>query len=814
MGYVPVSASALKKIALTLVMGMALFAVACSGGKGAGSLSADGISAALPAGLSKLALDNTNLIVHVKVVDTKTFGVKEGDLVDLVVDGGADTFSGRLPFVLPEGDYLFTLTFLYNDTTFGPTLLATSSEIAGAVVAGSSNDFDTSGATLTYANDDGDRFLNIDELEDGTDPTVATPSIALFADTAFVDYIPGNTNSEASNVESTLATGEFAVTTFTGTTAAEFAAATKNADVLVIPELESGDLSGALDAATKTVISAFVGRGGTLILFSPTTNSLNLANSTFGFTLASAGVSASTLNPIAAAATPFEGGPTDLTGNDATNALAEASLPHATQAVYSDGGGSASVARIPFGAGRIHFLGWDWFDAVTTTGGTQDGGWIDVLLRAASETMFQPKVALFANTSYVDYIPGNSDSEASNMEAGLNDMGSVVSTFTGITATDIAAAVAGKDVLVIPELESGDVTPDLDAAAQTAIADYVAAGGTLVVNSPSSAVNLLNTVFGFTLASSGSGTITFNAALAAGTPFAGGPASLTSLSATSGVTTASLPVNSRVLYAATTNAIVAQIPFGAGRIVLLGWDWFNAAPTGTEDSGWLSVLNAAVHTAAPTRVALLANTGFVDYILGNTSSEASNLEGTVTRSLGFPVTTFFDIDAATLAAATSGKDVLIIPEQENGDLSTGLDAAGLAVLNAFVDGGGTLVSMYPSSGVNLIFAAFPTVKLTATGISGTIDLDATAAAGTLFEGGPTPLPANNGSGSVVGPDLTASGGTSIYTDGNSNSEVAVIPVGTGQIVLLGWDWFDAVPVGTQDGGWVSVLRSSVASGLD
>jgi hypothetical protein len=810
MGRIPVSASAFVKVALAFALGASLLATGCSQQT---TVSANHVSAPLPGELSKLALTASNLIVHVTAVDTATSTVAADDDLQSLVVPGDDTFSGDLPTVLPVGDYAFTITFFYNN---GGTRveLARISRIVDSVVADTVTNVDTTGQVLEYANDDGDAFNNIDELDNGTDVAAANASIALFANTSFVDYIPGNTNAEASNVEDGLNTGDALVTTFTGTAAADFIAATATADVLVIPELESGDLSAAMAADAKAAVAAFVARGGTLLLFSPSTNSVNLANTTFGFALATGGSAVTDLNPIAAAGTSFEGvTATSLPANDALSLLSAASLPHATQAVYADGSGNAGVAQIPFGAGRLVFLGWDWFDAAPN--GTQDGGWLEVLLAAADQTMFRPKVALFANTTYVDYIPTNSDAEASNMEDGLTDMGLSVTPFTGITADEIAAAVTGKDVVVIPELEKGDVTPDLDAAAQAALSDYVFAGGTMVVNSPSGALNLLNTVFGLTLTSAGSATTNLVAAAAAGTTFQGGPASLTGFSATTTLTIASLPTGSRALYTdGGANASVVAMPFGAGHIVVLGWDWFNAAPTGATDGGWLAVLNAAVRGAAPTRVALLADTGFVDYIVGNSSSEASNLEGTLTRLLGFPVTTFFDVEATALAAATAGKDVLVIPEQEAGDLSTGMDAAALAVLNAFVDGGGTLVTMYPPSGVNLIFAAFPTVKLTATGTSTPIDLDATAAAGTLFESGPTPLPSNNGSGSVIGPDLTAAGGTSIYTDAASNSEVGVVPVGTGQIILLGWDWFDAAPVGTQDGGWISVLRSSVASGLD
>jgi hypothetical protein len=35
--------------------------------------------------------------------------------------------------------------------------------------------------------------------------------------------------------------------------------------------------------------------------------------------------------------------------------------------------------------------------------------------------------------------------------------------------------------------------------------------------------------------------------------------------------------------------------------------------------------------------------------------------------------------------------------------------------------------------------------------------------------------------------------------------VFVIPEGSGRIGVLGWDWYDAQPVGSADNGWVSVL---------
>ena len=59
-------------------------------------------------------------------------------------------------------------------------------------------------------------------------------------------------------------------------------------------------------------------------------------------------------------------------------------------------------------------------------------------------------VAVFANTTYVRYDPCGGDPwwcEASNVEASLELWSHDVDTFTGITATAIQSAVAGKDAV-------------------------------------------------------------------------------------------------------------------------------------------------------------------------------------------------------------------------------------------------------------------------------------------------------------------------------------------------------------------------------
>ena len=205
-------------------------------------------------------------------------------------------------------------------------------------------------------------------------------------------------------------------------------------------------------------------------------------------------------------------------------------------------------------------------------------------------------IALFADTAFVDYVVGNSSSEASNMQATLEAAGHVVTPFTGTAAASWTAALAGKQVLVIPEQEDGEIAPALPAATITVIQNFVNGGGTLIVADDYSSTLFLNAVFGFSIVLDGTALVsTLNPGAAAGTSFAGGPASLPINNATDGGdVTSSLPAGARCIYSAGTECMVYLIPHSSGNICYLAWDWFNAAPVGTQDGGWNGVLLDAV----------------------------------------------------------------------------------------------------------------------------------------------------------------------------------------------------------------------------
>ncbi|MFQ5668218.1 MAG: DUF4215 domain-containing protein [Candidatus Binatia bacterium] len=211
-------------------------------------------------------------------------------------------------------------------------------------------------------------------------------------------------------------------------------------------------------------------------------------------------------------------------------------------------------------------------------------------------------VAVFDDPGYVDSF-GSSASESENLQAAVASLGHAVRPFTGTSAAAFRGALAGRQVLLIPDLERGNLAPVLSAAAKTVLADFVADGGGLIIHhcAPGFDATFLNEVFGFAVTTANSPFMSTSVLQpgAAGTAFAGGPAFLPWHNLTGGITSP-LPANAQAIYRDLLGVSVALMPFGSGTIVFLGWDWHDGAPVGREDGGWLSVLGAAVPEASPT----------------------------------------------------------------------------------------------------------------------------------------------------------------------------------------------------------------------
>jgi VCBS repeat-containing protein len=215
----------------------------------------------------------------------------------------------------------------------------------------------------------------------------------------------------------------------------------------------------------------------------------------------------------------------------------------------------------------------------------------DVLGATLSENQISSaNIAVLDNSGIVD-TSGGPYSESDTIQASLVQAGHIVSPFTGLDAASIQAALSSADVLVIPEQERGDLGNTLSAASSAAIRDFIADGGTLVVSHDDK--NSLNEIFGFSLSQSRGGTSSLTSD-AVGTTFEGGPATIPNINAMRGFLTSTLPTGSLTIYETGGVSTVAVIPFGDGQITTIGWDWFNAQPMGSHDSGWLDVLNRSI----------------------------------------------------------------------------------------------------------------------------------------------------------------------------------------------------------------------------
>jgi Ca2+-binding RTX toxin-like protein len=230
------------------------------------------------------------------------------------------------------------------------------------------------------------------------------------------------------------------------------------------------------------------------------------------------------------------------------------------------------------------------------------------------------RVAVFDDPAFVD-TGGTSGAEADNIQASLAAQGHAVDTFTGTSAAAFSGGLAGDRLLVVPELELGDLGAALSQDAVHTIRSYVATGGGLIVSAASANTTVfLNTVFGYSLAAGTGGVTSTRTGEVAGTSFAGGPASLAANNAIRSLAAASLPGGAATMYADGANATVVAFSYGNGEIVFLGWDWFDAEPVGTQNGGWLNVLNRAVAEVAGTGCTVSGTPG-TDTLVGTGGSD-------------------------------------------------------------------------------------------------------------------------------------------------------------------------------------------------
>ena len=225
-----------------------------------------------------------------------------------------------------------------------------------------------------------------------------------------------------------------------------------------------------------------------------------------------------------------------------------------------------------------------------------------VLVSACSDST-GPKaregVAIFMNPDFVEVDSTDSGAEGTNTLAQITALGYQHTSFTGTDAAAISAAIKGKRTVVIPELEMNSVL-GLDSATKTVIKSYVEGGGTLVFLAGWSGMEATNQIFGWQLEYGqwNSTTFSLNTAAATGTPFAGGPVSLSEANGSDVVymgADAILPAGAKAIYTTDSgDAAVFVVPMGKGRVVILGYDWYDPTGNGDVYPNWRTVLDRSL----------------------------------------------------------------------------------------------------------------------------------------------------------------------------------------------------------------------------
>lgn len=188
------------------------------------------------------------------------------------------------------------------------------------------------------------------------------------------------------------------------------------------------------------------------------------------------------------------------------------------------------------------------------------------------------------------------DNNHSIDETRLSTFGghTVVAVFDGDSDADWATALAGGfgdfDLIIIAE--DTEAASTLSAGTLSDIADYVSAGGCVIVSgNHNNEDETLNAIFGFSTTNVNDDDTASLQGSASGTAFDGGPATLVDLSAVEALTGAP----GVVYYAQATSgaAWVFVAEFGAGVVGYHGWDFNEAGSSGDQDD-WYDVLDRII----------------------------------------------------------------------------------------------------------------------------------------------------------------------------------------------------------------------------
>ena len=210
---------------------------------------------------------------------------------------------------------------------------------------------------------------------------------------------------------------------------------------------------------------------------------------------------------------------------------------------------------------------------------------------------------------------------------------------------------------------------------------------------------------------------------------------------------------------------------------------------------------------------ILINDTYVDYVadpMGDFLHEANNIMAYLDDNT-IAYETFTDISQSGWSSVVSLAGYVVIPEIENSDILPDMSAGAKSAVNNFVSSGGNLLMFNPDNGdvipfLNDIFSFSIGGE---GGVSEPISL--TVAGSGLFPSESSTIPILSGTSSLTASTLPAESVTIYEGSGANQSVVTMIPYNSGKIYVLGWDWYNASPLGGEDGGWLHLLESILQS---
>jgi len=219
---------------------------------------------------------------------------------------------------------------------------------------------------------------------------------------------------------------------------------------------------------------------------------------------------------------------------------------------------------------------------------------------------FAQQIGLFYHSDYIQIDEGNIFAEGSNLYASISMLGYNMNLINEFTAANIIES----DLLIIPELERKNLFLDLNSKQQEDLKNFVGNGGGLIISgvvapneaNAQNATDLLNGIFNFSLQTSEVALTGHSLKDSQGDQygFSDSPDKIPNNNSVAFITSG-LPVSSVSIYSDINNSdfsSVSILEYGKGKIIYLGWGWWNALPSGTQDGGWMSILETAINIAS------------------------------------------------------------------------------------------------------------------------------------------------------------------------------------------------------------------------